>query len=104
MTGIALFFLSLSTSAGLSAPECDQRSSLASSHLRRVRAAQNSTNLSAADEKCRLIFAQFVEAIAAHKTAETCQDETGRQSALKVIDAEMQALNERIAEQSCVQQ
>jgi len=100
---VALFFLSLSTTGVLSAPQCDQESTLAASHLRRARASLNSVNRSAADEKCRIVLMQFVEAVAAREAAATCQDSASRQSALKAIDAEIETFNDRIAEQSCIQ-
>lgn len=100
---VALFFLSLFTTGVLSAPQCDQESTLAASHLRRARASHNSMIRSAADEKCRLVLAQFVEAVAAREAAATCQDSASRQIALKLIDAEIATFNDRIAEQSCVQ-
>ncbi|MGA9965312.1 MAG: hypothetical protein WBQ10_08915 [Terriglobales bacterium] len=58
---------------------------------------------SAVDENCRVVIAQFVEAVTARQVAATCQDSVGRQRALKVIDAEIETFNDRIAEQSCGQ-
>jgi hypothetical protein len=100
---VALLLLSLSTTAAISDPQCDQASTLAASHVRRTRASHNSIDRSAFDQKCRVVFTQFVEAVAARQAAATCQDGVSRQSALKVIDAEIQIINDHIAEQSCVQ-
>jgi hypothetical protein len=99
----ALLLLSLSNAAALGAAQCDQESTLASAQLRRARASQNSMVVSAADDKCRVVIAQFVEAVTARQAAATCQDSVGRQRALKVIDAEIETFNDRIAEQSCGQ-
>lgn len=99
----ALLLLSLSNAAALGAAQCDQDSTLAASHLRRARASQNSMDHSAVDKNCRVVIAQFVEAVAARQAAATCQDSVGRQRALKVIDAEIETFNDRIAGQSCGQ-
>jgi hypothetical protein len=99
----ALLLLSLSNAAALGAAQCDQDSTLAASHLRRARASQNSMDHSAVDKNCRVVIAQFVEAVTARQAAATCQDSVGRQRALKVIDAEIETFNDRIAEQSCGQ-
>jgi hypothetical protein len=98
----ALLLLSLSNATALGAAQCDQESTLASSQLRRARASQDSM-VSAADDQCRVVIAQFVEAVTARQAAATCQDSVGRQRALKVIDAEIETFNDRIAEQSCGQ-
>jgi hypothetical protein len=57
----------------------------------------------AVDENCRVVIAQFVEAVTARQAAATCQNSVSRERALKVIDAEIQTFNDRIAEQSCGQ-
>ena len=58
---------------------------------------------SAVDENYRVVIAQFVEAVTARQAAATCQNSVSRERALKVIDAEIQTFNDRIAEQSCGQ-
>ena len=44
-------------------------------------------NRSAFNEKCRVVFTQFVEAVAARQVVATYQDGESHQNALKVIDA-----------------
>ena len=46
-------------------------------------------NRPAFNEKCHVVFTQFVEAVAARQAVATCQDGESPQSALKVIDAEI---------------
>lgn len=57
----------------------------------------------AVDDNCRVVIAQFLEAVTARQAAATCQDSVGRQRALKAIDTEIETFNDRIAEQSCGQ-
>jgi hypothetical protein len=99
----AILLLSLSNAAALGAAQCDQESTIASSQLGRARASQNSMVHSNVDEKCRVVIAQFVEAVTARQAAATCQDSVGGQRALRVIDAEIEKFNDSIAEQSCGQ-
>jgi hypothetical protein len=93
----------MSTAAALGASECDQESTLSASHIRGVRASQDSGNRSSVDEKCRVVISQFVEAVAARQAAATCQNSVSRELALRIIDAEIETLNDRIGEQSCGQ-
>jgi hypothetical protein len=102
-SAFALLLLSVSNTVALSASQCDQDSTLGASQLRRARASQNSVDRSALNENCRVVITQFVEAVTARQAAATCQDDVSRQRALKVIDAEIQTFNDRIAEQSCGQ-
>jgi hypothetical protein len=99
----AFLLLSLSSAAALGAAQCDQDATLAASHLQHARASQNSMDHSAVGENCRVAIAKFVEAVTARQATATCQDGVDRQRALKVIDAEIETFNDRIAEQSCGQ-
>lgn len=99
----ALVLLSIPNTAALGASDCDQDSMLGASHIQRARAAQNSMNHSSVDENCRVVIAQFVEAVTARRAAATCQNSVIRERTLKFIDAEIQIFNDRLAEQSCVQ-
>jgi hypothetical protein len=101
-SAFALLLLSMPNTAALGASECDQESTLGASHIRRARTSQNSMNHPSVDENCRVVIAQFVEAVTARQAAATCENGASRR-ALKVIDAEIQTFNDRIAEQSCVQ-
>jgi hypothetical protein len=96
-----LLLLSMSNTAALGTSECDQESTLSASHIRRVRASQNGGNHSSVDEKCRVVISQFVEAVTARQAAATCQNSVSREPALRIIDAEIETLNDRIGEQSC---
>jgi hypothetical protein len=84
---VSLLLPSLSATAAISDPQCDQASTVAVAHLRLARESRNAMNRSAFNEKCRVVFTQFVEAVAARQAVATCQDGESRQSALKVIDA-----------------
>ena len=99
----AILLLSMSSTAALGAPDCDQESTLGASHIRRARASQNSVSHSSVDEKCRVVISQFVEAVTARQAAATCQNSVSRERALRIIDAEIETLNDRIGEQSCGQ-
>lgn len=83
---VSLLLLSLSATAAISDPQCDQASTVAVAHLRLARESRNAMNRSAFKREvpCRL---QFVEAVAARQAVATCQDCESGQSALKVIDA-----------------
>jgi hypothetical protein len=99
----ALLLLSMSNAAAFGASECDQDSTLGASRIRRSRASQNSVTHSSVDEKCRVVFSQFVEAVTARQAAATCQNSVSRERALRIIDAEIETFNDRIGEQSCGQ-
>jgi hypothetical protein len=98
-----LLLLSMSNTAALGASECDQDPTLGDSHTRRARALRSIVNQSSGDEKCRIVISQFVEAVTARQAAATCQNGVSRERALKFIDAEIEAFNDRIGEQSCGQ-
>ena len=101
-SAFALLLLSLSNTAAFSASQCDQESTAGASHLLRARASQNSMGHAAGDQNCRVVIAQFVEAVTARQAAATCQDGASRRT-LEMLDAEIRTFNERIAEQSCGQ-
>ena len=94
------FLLSYTTTA-LSASQCDPASIAVASHFRLARASQNSIDHATNNANCRAYFKEFVEALTARQTVATCQDGLGPHRALELIDAEIQQLNDRIAEQSC---
>jgi hypothetical protein len=102
-SAFALLLPAMSNTAALSASQCDKDSTLGAYQLRRARAPQNSVDRSDVNENCRVVITQFVEAVTARQAAATCQDDVSRQLALKVIDAEIQTFNDRMAEQSCGQ-
>ena len=102
-SAFAVLLLSLSNTAALSASQCDQESTAGASHLRRVRASQNSMGHAAGDQNCRVVITQFVEAVTARQAAATCQDGASRQRTLEMLDTEIRTFNDRIAEQSCGQ-
>ena len=93
--------LSLSTSAALGAPACDEASTISASTLRQARMSHNSMNHATGGDRCRTFVRQFVEAVEAREATATCQDSVARQRSLEILDEEIQTFNERIAEQSC---
>jgi hypothetical protein len=60
---VSLLLLSLSATAAISDPQCDQASTVAVAHLRLAQESRNAMNRSAFNEKCRVVFTQFVEAV-----------------------------------------
>ena len=96
-------FLLPYTTTALSASQCDPTSIVVASRLRLTRVSHNSMDHAANDEDCRAYFKQFVEAVTARQTAASCQDGLERQRALEILDAEIEAFNDRIAAQSCGQ-
>ena len=101
-SAIMVLALTLCTSGAINASNCDQALTVAGSQLRTAPIVQHNLDPTG-DAKCRVVIAQFVEAVTVRKAAATCQDSVGRQRALKVIDAEIETFNDRIAEQSCAQ-
>jgi hypothetical protein len=99
----ALLLLSMPSTAALGASDCDQDSTLGASHIRLARASQNSVSHSSVDERCRVVISQFVEAVTARQAAATCQNSVSRERALRIIDAEIEAFNDLIGQQSCGQ-
>ena len=67
---VSLLLPSLSATAAISDPQCDQASTVAVAHLRLARESRNAMNRSAFNEKCRVVFTQFVEAVAARKPSQ----------------------------------
>src|ERR1700730_6634830 len=102
-TAIMVLVLTLCTSGAINASNCDQALTGAASQLRTAPIVQHKLDYATNDAKCRVVIAQFVEAVTPRQAAATCQDSVGRQRALKVIDAEIETFNDRIAEQSCAQ-
>jgi hypothetical protein len=100
----ALLLLSMSTATALGASECDQKLTLDASHIRRARASQSGAGHSSVDEKCRIVISQFVEAVTARQAAATCENSVNRERAFRIIDAEIDAFNDLIGEQSCGRQ
>lgn len=99
---VAICLWSISATAVVGASRCDEGAT-AASHLRLARTSQDSRGHSANDDNCRTFIKQFVEAIAAREAAATCQDSVAHQRSLELLDGEIQAFNDRIAEQSCGQ-
>jgi hypothetical protein len=102
-TAVLVALLLLPTTAVFSASQCDQASTAAASQLRLARASQNSMDHSAHNENCDTVIKQFVDAVTARQAAATCEDSVSRQRALKILDAQIETFNERIADQSCGQ-
>ncbi len=106
MARIALLIISLlllSMGSSLGASQCPQESSVAASLRRQARASQNSMMHSPSEGSCRAYLERFIEAVAARRNMEFCQDGVERRRALEALEAELQAFNDRIAEHSCVQ-
>jgi hypothetical protein len=88
-TATMVLVLTLCTSGTISASNCDQALTVAASQLRTAPMVQDKLDYSTNDAKCRVVIAQFVDAVTARQAAVTCQDSVGRQRALKIIDAEI---------------
>jgi hypothetical protein len=94
--------LLLSSTAAIAEPQCAYASAAIPSSDRRARhPQQNRLGNTAGGEICRVYIKHFVEAVTARKDAASCQHGVARQRALEALDAEIQAFNDRIAENSC---
>lgn len=102
-TAIVVLVLTLCTSGAINASNCDQALTVAASQLRTAPIVQHNLDYPTADAKCRVVIAQFVEAVTARQAAATCQESVGRQRALEILDEQIRTFNDRLAEQSCSQ-
>lgn len=94
--------LLLSSTAAIAEPQCAYASASVSPSDRGARHPQQSSlDHAASDDTCRVYIKQFVEAVTARKDAAYCQDGVARRRTLEVLDAEIEAFNDRIAENSC---
>ena len=88
--------------AAIAEPQCAYASAPVLSSDRGARhPQQNRPDLAASGDICRVYIKRFVEAVTARKDAASCQDGVARQRALEALDAEIEAFNDRIAENSC---
>jgi hypothetical protein len=94
--------LLLSSTAAIAEPQCAYASATVPSSDRGAsRPQQNRLEHTASGEICRVYIKHFVEAVTARKDAASCQDGVTRQRVLDALDAEIEAFNDRIAENSC---
>jgi hypothetical protein len=94
--------LLLSSTAAIAEPQCAYASAADPSSDRGADHPQhNRADHAASREICRVYIKHFVEAVTARKDAASCQNGVARQRALEALDAEIQAFNDRIAENSC---
>jgi hypothetical protein len=94
--------LLLSSTAAIAEPQCAYASAANPSSDRAAHhPQQNRLDRAASREICRVYIKRFVEAVTARKDAVSCQDGAARQRALEALDAEIEAFNDRIAENSC---
>ncbi len=94
--------LLLSTEATRSAPMCRYETIALASHRRQILALQNNA-VHSPKAHCRAYLERFIEAVGAHKAAASCEAGVERQQAFVIIEADLQAFNDRIAEGSCMQ-
>ncbi|QPF88661.1 hypothetical protein [Bradyrhizobium commune] len=94
--------LLLSGTAAMAESRCAYASASVSSFGREPRHPQQSRlDVAGGGDTCRVYIKQFVEAVTARKDAASCQDGVARRRTLEVLDAEIEAFNDRIAENSC---
>lgn len=94
--------LLLSSTAAVAEPQCASASAIVSSSDRGAgHLLQSRLDHNASGDTCRLYIKQFVEAVTARKDAASCQDGVARRRTLEFLDAEIEAFNDRIAENSC---
>jgi hypothetical protein len=94
--------LLLSSTAAIAEPRCAYASAVVPSSYRGARHPQQSRlDHAASGDICRVYIKHFVEAVTARKDAASCQNGVARQRALEALDAEIEAFNDRIAENSC---
>ena len=97
--------LLLSSTAAIAQPQCAYASAADPSSDRGTHhPQQNRLDHVASGEICHVYIEHFIEAVMARKDAASCQDGIARQRALEVLDAKIEAFNDRIAENSCAQQ
>jgi hypothetical protein len=96
--------LLLSSTVAIAEPQCAYASVAVPSFDRGAHHPQQSgLDHAASGDICRVYIKHFVEAVMARKDAASCQDGFARQRALEVLDGEIEAFNDRIAENSCAQ-
>jgi hypothetical protein len=101
-TSSALLVLLVTPStAAQGTPQCAYDWAVDISLHRGARPQQNRADHAGSGEICRIYIKHFVEAVTARKDAASCQDAVERRRALETLDAEIQAFNDRIAENSC---
>jgi hypothetical protein len=94
----------LSSTVAIAEPQCAYASVAVPSFDRGAHHPQQSgLDHAASGDICRVYIKHFVEAVTARKDAASCQDGFARQRALEVLDGEIEAFNDRIAENSCAQ-
>lgn len=94
--------LLLSSTAVVAEPQCAYASASVSSSNRGAGHPQQSRlDHNASGDICRVYIKQFVEAVTARKDAASCQDGVTRRRTLEVLDSEIEAVNDRIAQNSC---
>jgi hypothetical protein len=96
-----LVLLVVSSTAARGAPQCAYDWAVDLSFHRGAHPQQNRADHAGSGEICRIYIKHFVEAVTARKDAASCQDGVERRRALETLDAEIQAFNDRIAENSC---
>jgi hypothetical protein len=94
--------LLLSSTAAVAEPQCAHAAAANPSSDRGAHHSQHDRldHAAASHEICHVYIKHFVEAVTARKDAVSCQDGGARRRALDALDAEIQAFNDRIAENS----
>jgi hypothetical protein len=95
--------LLLSSTVAIAEPQCAYASVAVPSFDRGAHHPQSGLDHAASGDICRVYIKHFVEAVTNRKDAASCQEGFARQRALEVLDGEIEAFNDRIAENSCAQ-
>jgi hypothetical protein len=103
MQRIAMLFVAIlpiaETVSKVEASYCGQTFDLTVARHRWAIARQRNVDPAHYDEACRAYGNQFFEAVIARQTASSCEDGDKRQRTLEILDAEIDAFNNIIAEQ-----
>jgi hypothetical protein len=87
------------TAAGADASNCGEAPQLAAARGRWAAVRQSRGDTTNNEKNCRAYSINFYEAVTVRQAVSTCKDGVGRQPLLDVLDAEIDAFNNLIAEQ-----
>jgi len=84
---------------GVEMPGCSQLSDLSAARLRWAAVRKKPVNPAHNEESCRSYGTNFFEAVTMRQAASTCRDSIDRERNRKLLDGEIDALNDLIATQ-----
>ncbi len=76
---------------------CSQLPTLSAARLRWAAVRKSRVDPGHSEESCRSYGSNFIDAVTTRQAASFCRDDVDRQQALKLLDAEIEAINDLIA-------